>query len=177
MQFRGNFQIRLTENGQPYSSGISVHEEDNYGLLVSPPQVSLPMIVHPVRLYTELYDFSPFELGSLRICGNKILAVVVDVAQDPPCRPEWVSTALTHIFKYVERTGPPMLSLPLLGHRHGGLQADTSLQLIRDALLAHKAVLPTQIGLRMERQYMAHAHQLLAAAGLMENRIYPLFKG
>src|SRR5688572_21163647 len=125
IQFNRGFQIRLAEDTAALGPGISVHEEDNYGLLVSPPQVSIPIIVHPLRLYTELYDFSPYKLGSLRIQGNKILAIVVDVAQDPPSRPEWVRTALAHIFKYMEQVRPPALSLPLLGHYYGGLQADT----------------------------------------------------
>lgn len=176
MQMRGSFQIRLSTSGQPHGSGISVHEEDNYGLLVSPPQVSLTSIVHPVRLYTELYDFSPFKLGSLRIHGNKILAVVVDVCQEPPCKPEWVRMALKHIFEYTQRIQAPALSLPLLGHCHGGLQVDTCLQLILQALLEHRATLPPCVTLHMDRQHMAQAQWLLTQAGLVENTIYQLFK-
>jgi hypothetical protein len=174
MQPRGSAHIRLAENGQPYGSGLSVHEEDNFGLLVSPPQVSLPIIVHPLRLYTELYDFSPFEMGSLRIQGNKILAVVVDIAQDPPCKPVWVRTALMHIFKYAAEVRSPALSLPLLGYCYGGLRIDTCLGLIRQALLDHKAILPPLITLQMDRQYMERAGRMLAAAGLMEKRVYTL---
>jgi hypothetical protein len=174
MQVKGKFQIRLTENTQPQSSGISVYEEDNYGLLVSPPQVVLPIIVHPVHLYTSLYDFSPFELGSLRIYGNKILAVVVDVAENPPCRNEWVSAALKHIFEYVNRVQAPALSLPLLGHSYGGLQADTCLQLIRQALLDCRDILPPLITLHMEREHLGLAHELFTAAGLLQNRVFPL---
>jgi hypothetical protein len=132
--------------------------------------------VHPLRLYTELYVFSPFELGSLRIQGNKILAIVVDVDQDPPCRCEWVSRALGQIFEHAAKIRAPALSLPLLGNRYGGLQVDTSLQLIMDALLAHETTLPPLIWLRMQRDDIPRATQLLAAAGLMENRIYPLFR-
>lgn len=177
MQTDRGFQIRLTEDTETPRPGISVHEEDNYGLLSSPPQVSLPIIVHPVRLYTQLYDFSPYKLGSLRIQGNKILAIVVDVEQDPPCRSEWVREALKHIFEHATRVRGPALSLPLLGHCHGGLRAETSLQLISEALLEHKARwLPPRIDLRMDRQYMEWAYRLLSAAGLMENRVYPLFR-
>ncbi|HEX5056081.1 MAG TPA: hypothetical protein VFX02_06250 [Gammaproteobacteria bacterium] len=129
-----------------------------------------------MRLYTELYDFSPFELGSLRIQGNKILAVIVDVEQDPPCRSEWVAQALDRIFEHAAKIRTPMLSLPLLGHCYGGLQLNTSLQLILAGLLEHKSALPARIQLRMPRTYMPEAWQVLAAAGLMENQIYPLFR-
>jgi hypothetical protein len=173
MQADGN-QIRLTASAQPQSSGISVYEEDNYGLLVSPPQVLLPIIVHPVHLYTSLYEFSPFELGSLRIYGNKILAVVVDVAEDPPCRNEWVSTALKHIFEYTNRIQAPALSLPLLGHYYGGLQADTCLKLIRQTLLEYRDILPPLITLHMDREHFGLAHELFTAAGLLQNRVFPL---
>jgi hypothetical protein len=134
------------------------------------------MIVHPLRLYTELYEFSPFELGSLRIQGNKILAIVVDVDQDPPCRCEWITRALRRIFVHAAKIDAPALSLPLLGNRHGGIQVTTSLQLIVDALLAHEARLPPLIRLHMGRDDMPRAAQLLAAAGLMESGIYPLFR-
>jgi hypothetical protein len=171
------FQIRLTDDeATPHSTALSVHEEDNYGLLSSPPQVSLPIIVHPLRLYTELYDFSPYELGSLRIRGNKIRAIVVDVAQDPPCRCEWVQEALAQIFKYAARVGCDALELPLLGHRYGGLQIDICLNLIIEALLRHKTGLPARLNLRMRRQYMAMAGRRLIAAGLMESRVSPLFR-
>jgi hypothetical protein len=171
MQVAGNFEIRLTENEQPPSSGISVYEEDNYGLLVSPPQVVLPIIVHPVHLYTSLYDFSPFEMGSLRIYGNKILAVVVDVAEEPPCRKEWVSTALKHIFEYTNKVKAPALSLPLLGHYYGGLQADTCLRLISQALLEYRDILPPAITLHMRHEHLEPAHELFTAAGLLRNRV------
>src|SRR5687767_8161440 len=173
MQAEGN-QIRLTASAQPQSSGISVYEEDNYGLLVSPPQVVLPIIVHPVHLYTSLYEFSPFELGSLRIYGNKILAVVVDVAENPPCRNEWVSAALKHIFEYVNKIKAPTLNLPLLGHSYGGLQADTCLKLIRQALLENKDILPPLINLHMDREHLVLAHELFTAAGLLRNRVISL---
>jgi hypothetical protein len=172
MQVEGNFQIRLTENAQPQSSGISVYEEDNYGLLVPPPQVVPPIIVHPVHLYTSLYDFSPFELGSLRIYGNKIRAVVVDVDKSPPCRNEWVSAALKHIFEYVNKIQAPALSLPLLGHAHGGLQADTCLKLIRQASLEYRDILPPLVSLHMDKQYFPLAHELFTAAGLLQKRVY-----
>lgn len=164
--------IRLTEETAPHGPGISVHEEDNYGLLVSPPQVSLPIIVHPLRLYTDLYDFSPYKLGSLRIQGNKIRAIVVDVAQDPPCRCEWVAEALHGIFQHIRRIKAPALDLPLLGHRHGGMPVNTSLELIVGVLLQYRDCLPPRICLRMKREYMAYAYEQLAAADLMENRIY-----
>lgn len=178
MQSEQGFQIRLTEDTATHmhGPGISVHEEDNYGLLSSPPQVSLPIIVHPVRLYTELYDFSPFKLGSLRIQGNKIQAIVVDVEQDPPSRPEWVREALGLVFEHAARVRAHALSLPLLGHRHGGLQWNVSLRLTSEALLEYRTRLPPRISLRMDRQYMERAYRRLAAAGLMENRIYPLFR-
>lgn len=172
IQSNRGFQIRLAEDTAALGPGISVHEEDNYGLLVSPPQVSIPIIVHPLRLYTELYDFSPYKLGSLRIQGNKILAIVVDVAQDPPCRSEWVSQALCGIFQHTRQIKAHALDLPLLGHRHGGLPADTSLRLIVDALLRYRDDLPPQICLRMARPHMQNAYEQLAAAGLMENRLY-----
>jgi hypothetical protein len=174
MQVSGNFEIRLTENEQPPSSGISVYEEDNYGLLVSPPQVVLPIIVHPVHLYTSLYDFSPFEMGSLRIDGNKIRAVVVDVAQNPPCRNEWVSAALKHIFEYTDKIQAPALSLPLLGHYYGGLQADTCLRLIRQAMLENRDILPPLVSLHMDREHLGLAHELFTAVGLLRNKVIPL---
>lgn len=176
MQIDTGFQIRLTEDATTHGPGISVHEEDNYGLLSSPPQVSFPIIVHPVRLYTELYDFSPYKLGSLRILGNKILAIVVDVEQDPPCRSEWVREALEHLFAHAAKLKAPALSLPLLGHVHGGLQWDTSLGLISEALFENRNCLPPRISLRMSRRYMERAYRRLAAAGLMESRVYPLFR-
>jgi hypothetical protein len=177
MQTDSGFQIRLTDDeAAPHGAVLSVHEEDNYGLLSSPPQVSLPIIVHPLRLYTELYDFSPYELGSLRIRGNKILAIVVDVAQDPPCRCEWVQEALARIFEYAARIRCDALELPLLGHRYGGLQIETCLDLIIETLCGHKTGLPARLNLRMRRQYMALAGRRLVAAGLMESRVSPLFR-
>lgn len=174
MQTHRGFQIRLTEETAIHGPGLSVHEEDNYGLLSSPPQVSLPMIVHPLRLYTELYDFSPFKLGSLRILGNKILAIVVDVDQEPPCRCEWVGEALGRIFEHAAKVRTPALGLPLLGHGYGGLQVNTSLQLIVQALLEYQHGLPPLINLRMRPEHMAQAGRRLAAAGLMENKVSSL---
>jgi hypothetical protein len=128
-----------------------------------------------VRLYTELYEFSPFKLGSLRIQGNKILAIVVDVDRYPPCKCEWVRAALRQIFEHVKQVRPRALTLPLLGHSYGGLPAETCIRLIVEALLEYRAELPPIVTLYMDTPQLAQAHTLLTAAGLLENRVHPLF--
>jgi hypothetical protein len=143
-----------THRDPPFQPEVEVLEEDTWRLLSAPAHAS-PAAEHPVRLMTALIDDRPARPGSVLASGRRWLAVVYDLDQDPVCREEWVSQALDELLRTAARRRCRSLSLPLLGHTHGGLHWKRSLALLDGALrqAATAAPSPMRIWLRLPDEH------------------------
>jgi hypothetical protein len=117
----------------PFEPEVRVLEEDTWRLLSAPAVVS-PGREHPIRLMTALIDDRPSSPGSLLISQRGWLAIVYDLDQEPICREEWIISAMSKLLERARRRRCRTLSLPLLGHAHGGLPWRRSLNLLIRAL-------------------------------------------
>jgi O-acetyl-ADP-ribose deacetylase (regulator of RNase III) len=64
----------------------------------------------------------------------QLLAVVHDLNQEPSWKEEWVAKALEEIFRETEQRKLHSLALPFLGTRHGSLDKERFLVLLRSTL-------------------------------------------
>jgi hypothetical protein len=156
----GAIEISFIGPAAPAGADLIVVEEDTCGLLNAPADIRDPN-EHPIRLYTALHNFIPFEPGSVRMHANVLEAVVVDIEAQPPCRPEWIKLALQKIFAHIEQHRLHSIELPLLGTRYGKLDIETSIRLIREALLQYPQTPLHKIQLRMDSADIAAAQRIL----------------
>ncbi|HEY3487648.1 MAG TPA: hypothetical protein VGL10_06245 [Gammaproteobacteria bacterium] len=84
-----------------------------------------------------------------------------------------MSSALQHLFKYLEEIRPASVSLPLLGCRYGKLPAAICLELIYQTLLAHRDMQPLQIHIHMDQEYLAQAYRIFG--DIPSNEVHHLF--
>lgn len=130
--------VAAPETAPPFAVEAVVEEEDTY-LVLSAPFVLPAEPEHPIRLMTELLEASGETPGSVVVRGGRplrLLAVVHDLAAEPTWREEWIGEALAGVLREVERRRLRSLGLPLLGTRHGRLEPERFMVLLRRALAA-----------------------------------------
>jgi len=120
----------------PFAVEAVAAEEDTYLVLSAPAQVRQP-IEHPIRVMTEVLEAVGAEPGSVVVRNGRplrFLAVVHDLSEEPTWREEWVASALDGIFREARRLRLRAIGVPLLATRHGTLERDRFMVLLREAL-------------------------------------------
>ncbi len=124
------------ENKPPFRTDAVAYEEDTFLVLSAPVELNEPP--EPlVRLLTELREMKPEKPGSVLVKATsplQLLAVVHDLNQEPSWKEEWVAKALEGIFRETEQRKLHSLALPFLGTRHGSLDKERFLVLLRSTL-------------------------------------------
>ncbi len=133
----GNLRIvAAPQESPPFDVAAMTREEDTFLIMDTDPDI-LPVETHPIRLMAELENFKPRPVGSVIVRKGRpirLLAVIHDVNEDPPCREIWITRALQNIFQEVERLGLRSLGMPLLAMRHGRLPIKSFARLLGQAL-------------------------------------------
>jgi len=124
------------EDHPPFPVEAVVLEEDTY-LVLSAGWDKIESDDHPVVILTEALEAQAEEPGSVLVTGDsplRFLAVVYDLDQEPFGREEWVERAIEGIFREAERRRLQTIALPFLGTKHGILEKERFLLLLRGFL-------------------------------------------
>ncbi len=135
IRLRGVRVVAAPQSAQPFPVDALVLEEDTYLVLSADPKAVSP-VVHPVRLMTGVFDFSPETPGSVVVQEShplRLLAVVNDVDQDPICKETWIAQALKAVFRIVEDRRLNAVGFQMLGTHHGRIPPVRSAELFLDA--------------------------------------------
>ena len=128
--------VAAPENKPLFTPDAVAYEEDTFLVLSAPLEVREPQ--KPLsRLATEVREMEPEIPGTVLAKGKspvRLLAVVHDLNQEPSWQEEWITSALEGIFREVERRKLSSLALPFLGTRHGSLEKERFLWLLRSVL-------------------------------------------
>lgn len=127
------------ETAPPFEVEAVVEEEDTHLVLSAP--VALPEDPeHPIRLMTALLEEHGEEPGSVIARKGRplrLLAVVHDLSAEPTWREDWVETTLENVLCETGRRRICSLALPCLATRHGRLEPQRFVVLLRQALVRH----------------------------------------
>ncbi|MGD8330601.1 MAG: hypothetical protein PVJ49_14300 [Acidobacteriota bacterium] len=124
------------EDDPPFSVDAEVLEEDTW-LALSAPADIISDPGPPVRVMTRVWEARPELPGTVivrRGTPMKLLAVVHDLNAEPSWTEERVEQVLSTLFEIVDGEGVRALQLPMLATRHGRLQPERFMRLLRAAL-------------------------------------------
>lgn len=144
--------IRITPASRahpPFPVSIQVHAEDIWRVLSTDNRLK-DTPEHPVRVATDLIADKPAIPGNILVRGDRWLAIIYDLDQQPICREEWVTSALEKLLRLATEKGVSSMAIPLLGSEHGDLPWQRSLELIARVLHASKTG-PAKIWLMVNR--------------------------
>jgi hypothetical protein len=124
----------------PFDVDAVAYEEDTYLVLSADPTVREPKD-HPVKIMTKLIETTPETPGTVLVRGQhplRFLAIIHDLNQDPTWREEWITSALSGIFKEAETRELTSVAIPMLGCLHGTLDGRRFFGLLRIAVARSK---------------------------------------
>ncbi|MFH1349909.1 MAG: hypothetical protein ABII26_03140 [Pseudomonadota bacterium] len=128
--------VASPEEIPPFPVDAVAAEEDTFLVLSADPVVR-EVHEHPVRLMTRLIETESETPGSVLVKGKgpfKFLAIVHDLNQDPTWREAWIAGALSEIFREAENRKLQSIALPLIGTKHGKLERQRFLTLLKRAV-------------------------------------------
>jgi hypothetical protein len=128
--------VAAPEEKPPFDIDAVAYEEDTYLVLSADPKVREPKD-HPVKIMTKLIETTPETPGSVLVRGKyplRFLAIIHDFNQEPTWREEWITSALSAIFKEAETRKLTSVALPMLGCLHGSLDRKRFFGLLRSAV-------------------------------------------
>jgi len=143
--------VAAPEDHPPFPVEAVVLEEDTY-LVLSAGWDKIESDDHPVVILTEAFDAKPEEPGSVVVIEDsplRFLAVVYDLNQEPSWREEWVERALEGIFREAEQRRLQTIALPFLGTKHGSLEKERFLLLLRKFLIRKRSPHPLRVWLAL----------------------------
>jgi hypothetical protein len=143
--------VAAPEDQPPFPVEAVVLEEDTY-LVLSAGWDKIESDDHPVVILTEAFDAKPEEPGSVVVYEDsplRFLAVVYDLAQEPSWREEWVERALEGVFREAERRRLQTIALPFMGTKHGSLEKERFLLLLRGFLERNRSPHPLRVWLTL----------------------------
>ncbi|MCP4204644.1 MAG: hypothetical protein GY769_22270 [bacterium] len=132
---RWRYSIVARNHAIPSLDALVV-ENDTWRALGADPEFR-PTWEHPIRLMNELRAARPLAPGSIFVEEGspvRVHTVVYDVDQDPICRLEWISSALSELLDLAARRRFREIGVPLLGVRHGRLRPEDSFAALDGAL-------------------------------------------
>jgi len=124
------------EDDPPFSIDAEVLEEDTWLALSAPAEV-IPDPGHPVRVLRHISEAQPEMPGTVIIRRGlplKLLAVVHDLDAEPSWTEKRIERLLSALLDVVDREGVRALRLPMLATRHGRMQPERFMRLLRRAL-------------------------------------------
>ena len=135
--FLGDLRVSLTDTHLSHvASEAVVMEDDTWQVLAAPAEFREER-EHPVRLLRALHNARPLVPGSVLVRGGTpvtFVAAIYDLGEEPVCRPEWITTALTGILSRIGEMRLNSLALPLTGVRHGRIAINEAVVIIATAL-------------------------------------------
>jgi len=143
--------VAAPEDQPPFPVEAVVFEEDTY-LVLSAGWDKIESDDHPVVILTEAFDAKPEEPGSVVVTEDSplhFLAVVYDLDQEPSWREEWVERAIEGIFREAERRRLQTIALPFMGTKHGSLEKERFLLLLRGFLERNCSPYPLRVWLAL----------------------------
>ena len=143
--------VAAPEDQPPFPVEAVVFEEDTY-LVLSAGWDKIESDDHPVVILTEAFDAKPEEPGSVVVYEDsplRFLAVVYDLDQEPSWREEWVERAIEGIFREAERRRLQTIALPFMGTKHGSLEKERFLLLLRGFLERNCSPYPLRVWLAL----------------------------
>jgi hypothetical protein len=144
----------------PFSIDIEIVEEDTWQLMAA-DNAAAELDEHPIRLMTSLIDQQPMTPGDVIEKGNQWRTVIFNLDEDPPCRPEWVKTALERIVELVMQHGINSFSMPLPALQHHCLSPRSATRLLLDNLKTVPADKPLNVWLRTPQTALKQVMQEL----------------
>ena len=124
------------EDSPPFAVQAVAVEEDTWLIVSAAPVIAQPE-THPIRLMTDLMNTEKEKVGTVKVKEGhplRFLAIVHDVDSEPTWREEWVQSALVQVLREAEKRRLNAIAVPLLGTRHGRLQAGRFAELLSTAL-------------------------------------------
>lgn len=128
--------VASPEYKPPFKVDAVVAEEDTFLVLSADPVVH-EVHEHPIRLMTRLIETRPEIPGSVLVKGRKpfkFFAIVHDLNQEPTWKEEWVERALKGILQETETRNLQSIRLPMLGTKHGTLEKERFMVLLKRVL-------------------------------------------
>ncbi|MCH9675806.1 MAG: hypothetical protein K0U93_30495 [Gammaproteobacteria bacterium] len=121
-------------------TSAEVVEEDTYLVLSTSP--SAPIIdEHPVRVMTDVFAFTPPQLGQVITKGDgpyRFFAIVHDFDNDPSWTTDAIEEALGAVLTLSEEHRVRDLGLQMLGCIHGNLAPNRFLDILRATLSTNR---------------------------------------
>ncbi len=113
----------------PFPVELIVLEEDRWLVL------STDNRIRPVRqpvevLIEDMQQDVPPDRGTVLVRGNRLLAIVHDLDQQPSTTPDIVRASLNRVFEYCEQHGVRTIAMQMIGHHHGHLTRADFIQLL-----------------------------------------------
>jgi hypothetical protein len=128
--------VVATDDQAPFETDAVALEDDTFAVLGADLEFNEPD-EHPIRIWTQVHELEESEPGTVALQEGKplrLLAVVHDLARDPTCEEEWISTALTEILSVVRERRLRALGIEPLGCVYGRFSAKRFVELLREAL-------------------------------------------
>jgi hypothetical protein len=128
--------VVATDDHAPFETDAVALEDDTFAVLGADLEFNEPD-EHPIRIWTQVHEMEETEPGTVVVQeGNplRLLAVVHDLARDPTCEEEWISTALTEILSVVRERRLRALGIEPLGCVYGKFSAARFVELLRETL-------------------------------------------
>ena len=118
--------------------------------MMSPDWKKIESDDHPMAIMIEAFETKPQNLGSVVVLEDsplRFLAVVHDLDQEPSWREDWIEKALEEVFREAERRKLRRIALPFVGTKHGTLEKERFVVLLREFLKRHPSPDPLQVWL------------------------------
>lgn len=124
------------EDDAPFSVDALVLEEDTWLALSTPAEI-IRDPGHPVRVMTRVWQAEPEIPGTVIVRHGRplrLLAVVHDLDAEPSWTEERIAEVLVKVFDAAAEEGVRSLRLPMLATRHGRLEPERFMRLLRAEL-------------------------------------------
>jgi len=140
---------------------VQIIEEDTWQVL-SADNTARDIHEHPIRLMTGLVDQQPLPVGKIQINGCRWQAVIVDFDQYPVCQHDWIVNVYRQIVEQAVADQFGVISMPLLGVRHGCVTINESLSILLNLIKLQPETSTLCIWLHVPEEDVAAVNRQLA---------------
>ena len=132
--------VAAPEDMKPFPVDAIVFEEDTFLVLSAEPVLKEPA-EHPIKVLNDVWNAQPNKPGTVivkRTSPLQFLAIVHDLNKEPTWREEWVISSLVGVFRQAEDRRLRSLAIPLLGTKHGSMDVQRCMVLLKAVLTGMK---------------------------------------